>query len=94
MARKNVSRVVKAFLNGDSDRGPNGTVSTNGTTIFSYAMPIAVRTGPKTVVVSADSPSVTTSCHIGQVRYTLQQEGWDVSLASDDDVKTASRKAA
>lgn len=93
MARKNVTKVFKSWVGMQSAKGPKGSVSTDGTTIFSYRMPLAVRTGPKTAIVSNSSPSVTTSCHLGGVRYLLAMEGYTVTQVSREEVEAAHDEA-
>lgn len=58
--RKNLKRVVAAFERGTAHA--EGSVSTNGKEVFSYAMKIADRTpaGVRVIAIS-ESPSKTTS---------------------------------
>lgn len=97
MARKNVSKVFDAWVAGKASTGSTNhhgsrTIWTDGKTIYSYAMPIAVRTGPTSAIVSKDSPTVTTSCHLGGVRTLLHLEGFTYELQGRETVKAASQE--
>jgi len=67
--RKNCTKVVDAFLEGRAYS--EKSISTDGTTIFSYAMPIARRVAGEVHVLGGRGPTVTTSQHLGQVRALL-----------------------
>jgi hypothetical protein len=95
MARKNVTKVFKAWIAGQAANGPKGrngiSVWTDGQTLYSYKMPIAVKMAPRSAFVSKDSPSVTTSIHRNNVLYLLSLEGWASAKVSADEVKRASK---
>jgi len=70
--RKNVKAVCIAATNGKA-RNERGTISTDGTTIFSYRMPIATRIANTWYVVRTEmSPTVTTSSHINSTAYFFE----------------------
>ncbi len=64
--RKNTQAVANAFLAGKHLGGRS--ISTDGKTVYSYAMPIARRVGGVVYVIAAsESPSVTTTTQINQL---------------------------
>jgi hypothetical protein len=75
MARKRgIDTVCAALLAGKSKR--DGNVSTDGSVLFSYAMPIAKLVKGKAVIIRhEDSPSRTTTKHRNAVAYNLHMSG-------------------
>lgn len=76
--RKNVVKVVEAFLVGKRAKGDSkGTVWTDGQTIFSYDMPIAQRRNNRSleVISSEAGPTATTRSQIRAVLFCLEQHG-------------------
>lgn len=53
----------------------HGAVMGTATTLYSYAMPIAIRLGNNVVIVNKDKYSVTTSKHQGYLRGALSSAG-------------------
>ena len=86
--RKNISKVIEAFKLRKPAKGDSkGTCSTDGNTIYSYAMPIARRDsdGSINVIARGTAPSVTTRSQVDAcqmelpvygVRNTGNDEGW------------------
>ena len=92
--RKNVNQVFQKFLSGMAGYGPknrdgNNTVWTDGTVIYSYKMPIAVKVGERAAFVSQESPTVTTSIHRNEVRHLLCNHGFAVAMCDASVVKKA-----
>ena len=82
--RANIEKVLAAFERGQAASGDSKrTCHTDGTTIYSYAMPIAWRTpdGRIVVVPLADSPSRTTS---SQIRACMVRFGAAATQASPE----------
>ena len=74
MARKNVTRVFDAWVARRAAKGDShGAIWTDGRTIYSYAMPIAVHMGGEQggLMDPTDSPTVTTGIHRNTVAYLL-----------------------
>ena len=68
---KAIDKVYAAWVVGKPAR--YGNISTNGKTIFSYAMPICARICNKVVVVKKEfSPSMTTTKHINSISNSLR----------------------
>jgi hypothetical protein len=70
--RKNIQTVVNAFILGQYAN--EKAIHTDGTTLFSYAMPIARKRG-NAWVVRAKGPTQTTNTHINGCKYILGQLG-------------------
>jgi len=72
--RKNIQTVLAAWAHGEPCK--QGTCSTDGRTVFSYALPVARRqTGPNRIdriTVRSTGPSHTTRTHIQAVRTFAQ----------------------
>jgi hypothetical protein len=66
-------------------------VWTDGTVIYSYAMPIAVRTATG-IKVSQDSPTVTTTIHRNNVRDLLSRAGLTVEMVPASAVRSAAQE--
>ena len=67
----NNGQVLKAFENGRAGSSKNGAFSTDGTTLYSYGLPIAVHRGCVVVgdyTASGTYYSQTTSKHVGYAR--------------------------
>lgn len=67
--RKNLQKVMKAFLKGESAKGDaKNTCSTDGITIYSYDMPIARRVYGGVEIIRRDkAPSNTTRSQISSL---------------------------
>lgn len=77
MARKNVEKVIAAFQRGEAVKGDaKGTISTDGTTIFSYALPIFRRNedGALEMLVSLEGQSATTRSQIRAIEQFFRTE--------------------
>jgi hypothetical protein len=65
--RKNMGRVIEAFKRGESATGDSkNTCSTDGTTVYSYRMPVArrLKNGRVQIVAYSASPTRTTTSQI------------------------------
>ena len=73
--RKNIQNVITAWFRGRSHS--ERTCSTDGVTLYSYAMPIAKRIGTDEIQVVQDSagPSSTTTSQIRAVAYMVGTSG-------------------
>lgn len=94
MSRKNVDKVVQRFMSGMSGYGPKNrggdhTIWTDGVTIYSYRMPIAVKIGDRAMLVSQESPTVTTTIHRNDTRSILLNHGYNVAMVDAAVVKRA-----
>lgn len=72
--RKGAYEVLAAFIAGE--HCVKGSISTDGVTIRSYAMPIAQRVEAGILVVAGIVPSPTTKAHCNQVRECLDAHGY------------------
>ena len=90
MARANVTAVVEAWLAGKAKSV--GPVSTDGTTVRSYGMPIAVRVGNR-IIIAKRGPSLytkTTTQHLSSVRELLAGGDYELLDVDKEDVRQAS----
>lgn len=78
--RKGQTDVLAAFIAGE--HCVKGSISTDGVTILSYAMPIARRGKEGILVLGVKGPSVTTTRHINEVRQALDARGYAFETVS------------
>lgn len=72
--RKNMAKVIEAFKRGESAVGDSkGTCSTDGTTVYSYRMPIARRLdgGAVQIVAYSSAPTATTRSQVRALQVTF-----------------------
>jgi hypothetical protein len=72
--RANAKKTLALFVAGKSGAGDSKrTISTDGTRVYSYRMPIAIRTesGQVAIVAYSDAPSNTTRSHIRACQVTF-----------------------
>ena len=70
-------QVVQAFVRGTP--AGSGNLSTDGTALYSYGVPVVRKTGPRTAVATATRYSVTTSKHRNAGASALDAAGYKVT---------------
>lgn len=91
MGRKNVLEVFRCFAIGKSKRG--NTVSTDGETLYSYALPLASRVFGSLIAVVpwSAAPSMTTKQHLSSLRAAIRINGMTSVEIPETDVEILSR---